>query len=100
MTSEKVAAGIKGSIQELNESGYEADLCWIDFGQTAIQTIEKFLSAKSYEAVLIGAGIRKAESNFLLFEKIINAIHEHAPKARLCFNTNPKDTVAAVQRWA
>jgi malate/lactate dehydrogenase len=31
---------------------------------------------------------------------MINAVHEHAPKARICFNTNPMDTIASVQRWA
>jgi len=35
----------------------------------------------------------------LLFEKIINTIHAHAPSAKICFNTNPGDTAEAVNRW-
>ena len=35
----------------------------------------------------------------LLFEKIINSIHAHAPSAKICFNTNPGDTAEAVNRW-
>jgi hypothetical protein len=47
----------------------------------------------------IGAGIRALPEHTLLFERIINAVYQHAPAARLCFNTNPNDTVEAVQRW-
>ena len=35
-----------------------------------------------------------------LFEALINAVHEHAPRARICFNTTPRDSEAAVRRWA
>lgn len=99
LTAEKVEAGIKGSINQLLELGYETELCWTDFGQTALNVIEKHLQSKKYDAVLIGAGIRVPEANFLLFEKMINSIHEYAPQSKICFNTNPKDTIAAVQRW-
>lgn len=99
LTAEKVDAGIRGSINKLNELGYNADLCWTDLGGTAIEVLSKTLQSKQYDCVLVGAGIRKAESNFLMFEKMINSIHEFAPKAKICFNTNPMDTIAAVQRW-
>lgn len=99
LTAEKVEAGIKNSINQLNDAGYDAHLCWTDFGETAIDVIKQTLQDIHFDCVLIGAGIRKVESNFLFFEKAINIIHEHAPKARICFNTNPMDTVASVQRW-
>jgi hypothetical protein len=99
LTAEKVEAGIKGSINQLMELGYETQLCWTDFGQTALSVIENHLKAKKFDAVLIGAGVRVPASNFILFEKMINSIHEHAPQSKICFNTNPHDTIAAVQRW-
>lgn len=99
LTAEKVEAGIKGSINQLNEIGYDAHLCWTDFGETAIAVIKQKLQDTRFDCVLIGAGIRKPESNFLLFENMINTILEYAPKAKICFNTNPMDTVASVQRW-
>ncbi|MES2284069.1 MAG: hypothetical protein V4547_00190 [Bacteroidota bacterium] len=99
LTAEKVEMGIKNSINQLNELGYSAHLCWTDFGETAIEVIKKQLTEKQFDCVLIGAGIRKPESNFIFFEKAINAIHEFAPKTKICFNTNPMDTVASVQRW-
>lgn len=99
LTAEKVEAGIKGSINKLIEFGYDAQLCWTDFGQTASEILARHLQKVPFDCVLIGAGIRKPESNFLLFEKMINTIHEFAPKAKVCFNTNPTDTIEAVKRW-
>lgn len=99
LTTEKVEAGIKGSINKLIELGYDAQLCWIDFGQTAIDVLTRHLKKAPFDCVLIGAGIRKPETNFLLFEKMINTIHEFAPKPKICFNTNPTDTIEAVKRW-
>jgi hypothetical protein len=32
----------------------------------------------------------------MLFEKLINMVHEHAPQAKLCFNTKPSGTAQAV----
>lgn len=99
LTAEKVEAGIKGAIIQLTDLGYDAQLCWTDFGKTALTVLETHLKKESFDGVLIGAGIRVPNSNFILFEKMINAIHENAPNAKICFNTNPMDTIAAVQRW-
>jgi ketopantoate hydroxymethyltransferase len=48
--------------------------------------------------VLIGAGLRAAPQ-LLLFEKLLNLVHEHAPRAKICFNTTPADSTEAVRRW-
>src|SRR6266545_1445685 len=61
---------------------YNRQNCLIDLGATAEGVVLKALA-----------------ENTLLFERIINAVHQHAPSAKLCFNTNPNDTVEAVQRW-
>lgn len=98
LTASKVEAGIKGSIQQLNQKGYQADLCWVDFGITAANVLEKKLRQTAFDTVLIGAGIRVPEKNFLLFEQLLNVVHQHASKAKICFNTNPDDTIAAVER--
>jgi hypothetical protein len=99
LTPEKVEAGIKAAMQQLGELGYDAELCWTDFGQTAIPVLETHLKKQQFDGVLIGAGIRVPEKNFLLFEKMVNSIHELSSKAKIIFNTNPKDTIEAVQRW-
>lgn len=57
------------------------------------------LEKTPFDCVLIGAGVRTLTVHFLLFEKLINVVHAHAPQARLCFNTRPDDTAQAVRRW-
>src|SRR6478609_5630121 len=99
LTPEKVEAGINASLQKLKELGYDAERCWVDFGDTAINVLRDRLEKEQYSVVLVGAGIRVPEKNFSLFEKMINEIHASAPSAKICFNTNPQDTIAAVQRW-
>ncbi len=100
LTADIIEAGTKASLEQLIALGYDAEKCWIDLGETASEVISSTLKNKHYDAIIVGAGIRVAVSNFLLFEKVINAIHEYAPKARICFNTSPKDNPDAVKRWA
>jgi hypothetical protein len=95
----KVLAGLKASEEELARLGYRVQVCLTDFGETAGAVVQHRLGKERFDCVLIGAGVRANPSNFLLFEKLINVVHEHAPQARICFNTLPSDTAAAVQRW-
>lgn len=98
ITAEKVENGTTNAINQLNQLGYKAEKCWVDFGLTAADVLEKKLKQQTLEFVVIGAGIRVPDKNFLLFENLLNVIHQFAPNARICFNTNPGDTIAAVQR--
>jgi hypothetical protein len=98
LTAEKIETGTGLALDELNSLGYVAEKCWVDLGTTASETVIARLKETSYDAIIIGAGIRAMESNFLLFEELVNTVHEHAPLAKICFNTSPKDNVAAVQR--
>ena len=99
MDAAKVMAGIKASEDELTRLGYDVETCYTDFGATAEAVVEKRLKRKRYDCVMIGAGVRTVPDNFLLFEKLVNVVHRHAPQAKICFNTLPSDTAAAVKRW-
>ena len=99
MDATKVQAGLKSSEDELTRHGYSVQMCLTDFGETAEAVVRRQLQQERYDCVMIGAGVRTNPNNFILFEKLINVVHEHAPQARLCFNTLPSDTAAAVQRW-
>ena len=79
--------------------GYSVQMCLTDFGETAEAVVRDRLEQKRFDSILIGAGVRANPSNFILFEKLINVVHEHAPQAKICFNTMPSDTAAAVKRW-
>jgi len=99
MTADKVFAGLKSSEDELTRLGYDVEMCFTDFGETAEGHVRSRLTQAAFDCVLIGAGVRVPAGNFLLFEKLVNVVHQHAPTAKLCFNTLPTDTAAAVQRW-
>ena len=43
--------------------------------------------------------VRMNPNLFPLFEKLINVVHQHAPSAKICFNTKASDTAEAIQRW-
>ena len=95
----KVMDGLNSSQDELTRLGYRVQMCLTDFGETAEAVVQNQLEQKRFDCILIGAGIRTIPSKFILFEKLINVVHEHAPEARICFNTGPSDTAEAVQRW-
>ena len=99
MNAAKVRAGLAADQARLASLGYDAELCLTDLGDTAEAVVTRRLSDKSFDCVVIGAGIRTIPAYFLLFEKLVNVVHRHAPAARLCFNTKPSDTAEAVQRW-
>ena len=99
MTTEKVCAGIKSSEELLTGLGYEVQTCLTDFGETAEAVVKSQLELKPWDCVLIGAGVRTVPSNFILFEKLVNVVHENAPQAKMCFNQLPADIGESVKRW-
>lgn len=99
LTEEKLAAGLKAQEEKLRSLGFDVSWCLTDLGETAEAVVRDVAKAKPYAAVLIGAGIRTPPPHFTLFENLLNVVHEHAPQAKLCFNTRPDDTVESVLRW-
>jgi hypothetical protein len=95
----KVMAGLKADETRLRNLGYDVELCLHDLGETAETVVRDRLRQKQFDCIVIGAGVRTIPKYFILFEKLINVVHEHAPRSRLCFNTKPSDTAEAVQRW-
>jgi hypothetical protein len=95
----KVSQGLRAQQQSLRDLGFDAAWCLTDLGATAEVVVRAALAAKPYDVVLIGAGIRVLPANFSLFERLINVVHEAAPRAKICFNTRPDDTQEAVLRW-
>ena len=95
----KVMAGLKADETRLRTLGYEVELCLHDLGETAEAVVRDRLRQKQFDCIVIGAGVRTIPKYFILFEKLVNVVHEHAPRSKLCFNTKPSDTAEAVQRW-
>jgi len=94
-----VRSHIDAELQRLREQGFDLTSCLIDLGDTAEQVATAVLGSRNFDCVVIGAGLRVPPERLMLFEKILNHVHRLAPRASICFNTNPADTTEAVQRW-
>jgi hypothetical protein len=97
----RVRAAGQDANKRLMELGYEVQSCLVDLGETAENIVSDILSKEKFDCIMIGFGIRGLPQHTVLFEKIINTIHQNAPPSstKICFNTNPSDTVEAVLRW-
>lgn len=98
-TPELVKSYLDAQIAQVAALGFEVESCLVDLGDTAEAVAAAALNSKPFDCVMIGAGLRQPAPQLLLFERIINLVHVLAPNAKICFNSNPADTAAAVQRW-
>ena len=95
-----LTAGLATAYDDVVAAGFDAEWCLTDADwASAGPMVAAKLAGQRLAAVVIGAGIRTIPAHFLLFEQILNLVHERAPDARLCFNTSPASTRDAVLRW-
>jgi hypothetical protein len=96
----KVRAAVEADTAKLEALGYCVTALYVDDGKSAEETtLTDELTTSRYDCIMIGAGLRVVPPYFLLFEKLINVVHRHAPAStKLCFNSNPADTAEAVER--
>lgn len=99
LTKERLAQGLKAQEAELTKLGFDVTMLLVDLGETAEQVARETLAGKTWDAVMIGAGVRTPPPHMPLFEKLVNVVHEHAPHAKICFNTKPEDTAEGFLRW-
>jgi hypothetical protein len=99
LTPEKLVAQLKADEAALNALGYDAQQFFIDRGETAEAVVTKKLTESKFDCVVIGAGVRNNPDHILLFEKLVNVVHQYAPSAKIAFNTKASDTAEAVRRW-
>jgi hypothetical protein len=90
---------IDAQLDRLRVAGFDVVSCLIDLGETAEAVTTSALQAGDFDCVLIGAGLRLPGERLVLFENILNLVHGLAPRAAICFNTTPADSLEAVQRW-
>jgi len=96
----RVKAVAQEENNKLTDLGYEPQICFIDLGETAESVVSDRLSRENFDCIMIGAGVRLVPQHTVLFEKIINAVHQKAPpSSKICFNTNPGDSAEAILRW-
>lgn len=100
LSKEKLENAFEAVIEELTQEGFEAAWCLTDRGETAAEQVRSTLVEVVPDIVLIGAGVRTDPEHFILFETVINIVHETSPQAKIAFNQLPYDSVEAVKRWA
>jgi len=98
MTVEKVHAGIAVAQKQFAERGWDGDVGMIRPDETAGPAVERMVTSKNYDCVVIGAGVRMPPRGLALFEVVINAIRKAAPGAAIAFNTRPDDSADAAAR--
>ncbi|MGE2716790.1 hypothetical protein ACQI4L_22270 [Mycolicibacterium litorale] len=99
LSKETLRAANDQNVAQLRDAGYLVDNCLIGFGEAGAAKAREWLSARDYDAVLIGAGVRLVASNTLLFEAIVNAAHTSQPGCRFVFNREAKATPDDIRRW-
>lgn len=98
LNAEKIRAGNDIALKGFAGRGWEADMVYIRPDGTAAATVEKQARAKSYDCVVISAGVRLPR-RLPDFEAVVNAIHKVAPNAVFAFNSRPEDSADAAGRW-
>jgi hypothetical protein len=99
LCKERLRAANDENVAALRAAGYDVDNCLIDFGGAGAEKAGRWLAARRYDAVLIGAGIRLVAANTLLFESIVNAAHAAQPGCRFVFNHGAASTPDDIRRW-
>jgi hypothetical protein len=79
--------------------GVESCLVGLDGSEDIEAVVTEALDRRRWEVVVVGGGVRKAEDQLDLFERILNLVHRHAPGAAIAFNSTPGDTFDAAARW-
>jgi hypothetical protein len=72
--------------------------CLVAPDESAVVEIESALVGQSWDAVVIGGGLRKPDTAVPFFELVANLVARHARGSAIAFNTSPADTVEAALR--
>ena len=99
LSRDKLRAANDENLAGLRAAGYDVDNCLIDVGAAGVDKARRWLTARRYDAVLIGAGVRLVAANTLLFEAILNAAHVAQPDCRFVFNRAAVSTPDDIRRW-
>lgn len=98
MSAEKIRAGLRAATERLRANGREVDVVLTTSEGAAFAEVEASLQAKSYDCVVVGAGLRIVPKMTGTFEAVMNALRESSPKAKLAFNLGPEDSADAAER--
>jgi hypothetical protein len=99
MSAEKIIAGVDGARDRLADAGYCVQVLLTKNEETVEQQVSDALKERSYDVTVVGVGLRTLSPMAAHFERLINALHEKAPRTKIAFNSKPDDSDAAALRW-
>jgi len=97
LTSDSVSATGKAVNDRLSALGHEVQ-SWLISPDSSVDPLSTLLQKQEFDVILVAAGIRGLPEHTLLFESIMNVIHQGASSASLCFNSHPTNALEAILR--
>lgn len=96
-----VADAIETGMARFAEHGIEAESCLfgLDGSDDIEAVVSAALSARPWQCVVIGGGVRNAEDQPQLLERVVNLVRRHAAGAAIAFSSTPAETFDAAARW-
>lgn len=94
-----VRSGLDRELVRFGEFDIDASMTLVKLDESAEPAIVASLTARPWDVVVVGGGIRKPEPLLPFFEQVVNLIRRHAPDAAIAFNNSGGDSVEAAMRW-
>ncbi|KAI8628843.1 hypothetical protein F5Y19DRAFT_435065 [Xylariaceae sp. FL1651] len=82
---------------DMNSSPYDWEMFYLEPDMDFSVIVAK-LREKNWDVVMVGRGLRALDELTPFMEKIVNAVHEELPKAKIAFNTTIEKTQEACKR--
>ena len=95
----RVAEGIQRDLRLMKDRGWDAEHLPIRPGENLRQQVLDHLTSRSYDCIVIGAGVRMTTKHVPEFELVVNAVRQGAPQTPLAFNPSPDSSGEAAARW-
>jgi len=98
ITPDGILAGLNAAKDALQSKGNQAEILLTTTVDRIARELADSVRGRHFDVIVIGAGLRMLPPMAGHFERLMNAIREHAPNARLAFNSKPDDTAEAAER--
>ncbi|HEY7397500.1 MAG TPA: hypothetical protein VH538_04300 [Gaiellaceae bacterium] len=95
-----VGRGLAHGLERVQRAGYEVEQLLVPLDESAPTRIERAVTSRSWDVIVVGGGIRKPEPLLELFEGVVNLIRTGAPGAKIAFNTDGGSSLEAIRRVA
>jgi hypothetical protein len=99
MSAKTIMEGVRVATDRLKCLGHHVQILLTKDAETVDALVSDALKERSYDVIVIGAGLRTLPPMLEQFERLINVLREKAPRAKLAFNTRPEDSDKAALRW-